>query len=180
MSVQSCLAWQLVACEAAASSHFGLHRAHTWGTVAPHKIPAYTPCHTTQTHKMNIRIQFYPTVWLTHQQMIQTKPKSVYNPMKCSEALAYRYQYVNSPVNYTGRWKGRRDFKEKSDEDHGKKTELNMPGCTASIEGYFLQLFLSWVHPSLKNLHTCSTAQGKAWSSKYFSLSFPVCSALPN
>lgn len=42
------------------------------------------------------------------------KAKGVYNPMKCNEALAYHYQNVNYPVKYTCRWKGRRDFKEKS------------------------------------------------------------------
>lgn len=36
--------------------------------------------------------------------------------MKCNEALAYRYPDVNYPVKYTCRWKGRRDFKEKSDK----------------------------------------------------------------
>lgn len=59
--------------------------------------------------------------------------------MKRNEVLAYRY--VNYPVKYLRRGKGRKDFKEGSDKVYmfvaivGKNRELKMPDCTASLEG---------------------------------------------
>lgn len=69
------------------------------------------------------------------------KAKGVYNPMKCNDTLAYRYQYVNYPVKHINRGKGRKNFKEGSDKVYmlvaimGKNRKLKMPDCRASLEG---------------------------------------------
>lgn len=60
--------------------------------------------------------------------------------MKCNETLVYHHQYVNYPVKYIHRGKGRKDFKEGSDKVYmlvaivRKAKVLKMPDCTASLE----------------------------------------------